>query len=191
MNDLVGGEPSAAPAVGVVGGRTWPRGRNRGCWGLACALAVRTHGWEDWPRTRTAASSKAPSTLPAPLLLVGASACGCGGLWRVGAGCGRKMGKCGENAPVARARPGSRPRPHAFPHPAPCSTCVWLCGNAGRRAGHPPWRSGQAVARDGSRAVAELVGFPGASYPFLWGACGAVSCPRSHARSTHPLHPQM
>ncbi len=180
-----------APAMGVVGGRTGARGRNggdRGGWGLACALAVRAQGWEDWTRARAAPSSKAPSTLPAPLLLVGASARGCGGLWRVGASCGRKVGKCGENAPVARVRPVSRPRPHAFPHPAPCSICVGLCGNAGRRAGYPPWRPGRAVTRDGSWAVAEIVG---ASYPFLWGARGAVSCPRSRTRSTHPLHPQM
>ncbi len=102
----------------------------------------------------------ASSTLSAPVLLVGAGARGCGGLGRVGACCGSKVGKCGENAPIARARPGSRPGSHAFPHPALCSACVWLCGNAGQRTGHPPWHLGRAVPRDGSRAVAELGAFP-------------------------------
>ena len=92
------------------------------------ASRVRLRYGRRGPRARAAPSSNASSTLSAPVLLVGAGACECGGLWRGGASYGTKVGKNNENAPVARSSPRSRPRFHAFPRPVLCYKCVWLCG---------------------------------------------------------------
>jgi hypothetical protein len=59
-------------------------------------------------------------------------ACGgrCARVRRPGAGgasCGRKVGKCGENSPIARARPGSHTCPYAFLHPTPISPAMRQC----------------------------------------------------------------
>jgi hypothetical protein len=145
-------------------------------------------------RAGAAPSSKTPSTLPAPLLLVGGRyARGCGGLWRVGACCGRSGRKGGEmwrNALLRVPAPGPARASTRSPTPR-CVLRVVGCATmqgGGLGTYHGTWGERWRVTEVGR--LQKWWCFLLASYPFLWGACGAVSCPRTRARSTHPLHPQ-
>ena len=137
------------------------------------------------PRTRAAASLKASSTLPEPLLLVGAGACR-------SEACGRWWKKVVENAHNCRPPP-----PASLRAPSHTFYAVLMNGITSyaavqeRGLWHPPWRRGVQwrVVAGGRLQECSLVA--GDILSVLCGGCVALQRPRFRVRSRQPRCRQM